>query len=202
MYCPHCLKFINDPDPEFCPHCGSILKKKKFNLGGGSTISLSPKVVKLSVGLLIFLFLVSMISFGGSEETYSSPSASVSSGSANSSNVIIDNSDITVTYNGCEDAMGVTAFYVYLRVQNKLSEEIIVSVGSADVDGETVQTVMTGSPLRIRPGNSGQTGFIFPTANLSIDSVKDAEKATFKVIIHNSDWDIISESNLVTVDLK
>lgn len=29
MYCPHCSKFINEVDPEFCPSCGQNLKKPK-----------------------------------------------------------------------------------------------------------------------------------------------------------------------------
>mgnify|MGYP003295648589 CR=1 FL=1 len=29
MYCPNCLKFVNEADPVSCPYCGQNLKKKK-----------------------------------------------------------------------------------------------------------------------------------------------------------------------------
>ena len=89
-----------------------------------------------------------------------------------------------------------------LKIENKTDIEVFVSIEDADVDGETVQMVMTGVPLVVRPGNSGQTGFIFPMSNLSIASMSEAEKATFRIVLRNNETlDIIAESDLVTVDL-
>lgn len=52
MYCPYCLKFINAPNPEVCPHCGKDLKKKK------KAIVKPPKalgVILLILGILLVL---------------------------------------------------------------------------------------------------------------------------------------------------
>lgn len=52
MYCPYCLKFINAPNPEVCPHCGKNLKKKKKAIGKQPN---ALGVILLILGILLVL---------------------------------------------------------------------------------------------------------------------------------------------------
>lgn len=73
-------------------------------------------------------------------------------------------------------------FYVSLNVQNKTGKTIWVYLDKASVNKETVSMVSTGVPLYIAPGNSGRTGFIFPMAQLSIESTSDVRNITFDLV--------------------
>ena len=73
-------------------------------------------------------------------------------------------------------------FYVSLNVQNKTDKTIWVYLDKASVNKESVSMVSTGVPLYIAPGNSGRTGFIFPMAQLSINSASDVRNITFDLI--------------------
>jgi hypothetical protein len=75
---------------------------------------------------------------------------------------------------------------------------------SGDVDGETVPLIITGTPVHIRSGNSYAATFGFPTMNLSINSVKDAKTATFKIVVRDKEniMDTIFESDLITIELN
>lgn len=116
--------------------------------------------------------------------------------------VLVDNETIKVTYIGAKDEPSLGVFYVTLKIENKTTTDIVINLEDADVDGETIPLIATGIPLVIRPENSGQTGFIFSMANLSITSMNEAAKATFSVVARNNDtYDIIYKSELVTVDL-
>lgn len=116
--------------------------------------------------------------------------------------VLLDNDQMTATFQGVRDMPSLGVFYLDLKIVNKLDEEIVVSLESADVDGETIPLISTGVPLQIRPGNSGSTGFIFSMANLSIDTVSDAEKATFKIVLRSAEnYDVLFESELIEVYL-
>ena len=116
--------------------------------------------------------------------------------------VLVDNETIKVTYIGAKDEPSLGVFYVTLKIENKTTTDIVINLEDADVGGETIPLITTGVPLVIRPENSGQTGFIFSMANLSITSMNEATKATFSVVARNNDtYDIIFKSELVTVDL-
>lgn len=140
----------------------------------------------------------------GAGETVAS--SAVETAGPESEKVIIDNEQMKVTFQKVVDGkdLGVDgAFYVWLNIENRMGEEVTVSVADADVDGHSVSMVMTGAPLNVRPGNSGATGFIFPTSQLGIDSVKDAKEATFLVrLMSKENYDIVAESELVTIDLN
>ena len=117
--------------------------------------------------------------------------------------VLIDNETITATYIGAKDESSLGVFYVTLKIENKTTTDIVINLEDADVDGETIPLIATGVPLVVRPGNSGQTGFIFPMANLSISSMSEAEKATFRIVARdNTTFDTIYESELLTVNLQ
>ena len=73
-------------------------------------------------------------------------------------------------------------FYVSLNVQNKTDKTIWAYLDKASVNKESVSMVSTGVPLYIAPGNSGRTGFIFPMAQLSIDSASDVRNITFDLV--------------------
>lgn len=117
--------------------------------------------------------------------------------------VILDNDMIKVSYRGVTDMPDISYFYVNLNIENKHDKEIWVVLESADVDGETIPLVTTGVPVYIRSGNSFLATYGFPTMNLSINSVKDAKEATFKIVVRDKEniMDTIFESELITVDL-
>lgn len=116
--------------------------------------------------------------------------------------VLVDDDKMKVSFIGAEDMSSLGVFYVTLKIENKTDIDIAVNLEDADVDGETIPMITTGVPLVIRPGNSGQTGFVFSMVNLSISTMDEAEKATFRVVARDNDsYSVVYESELVTVDL-
>ena len=103
-------------------------------------------------------------------------------------------------------------FYVSLNVQNKTDKTIWVylnkasvnkaSVNKASVNKESVSMVSTGVPLYIAPGNSGRTGFIFPMAQLSIESASDVRNITFDLVAADeATLDEIDRVKGISIDL-
>ena len=116
--------------------------------------------------------------------------------------VLVDNETIKATFVGAKDESPLGVFYVTLKIENKTATDIVINLEDADVDGETIPLITTGVPLVVRPGNSGQTAFIFSMVNLSISSMDDATNATFRIVARdNNSFDSICESDLVMVDL-
>ncbi len=179
-----------------CPQCGAPNKKK---------------MGCLSIFLCVIVIFVALISIaailGGEEETITPTGDNISTNGEEivGEAVVIDDDQMKVTYQKVVDGetLGMSGiFYLWLKIENKTDVEVVATLSSADIDGESVSIVMTGVPLNIRPGNSGATGFIFTTTQLSIESVKDAEKVTFKVVLRDAEtYDTVSESDLVTVKL-
>lgn len=93
-------------------------------------------------------------------------------------------------------------FYVSLNVQNKTGKTIWVYLDKASVNKETVSMVSTGVPLYIAPGNSGRTGFIFPMAQLSIESASDVRNITFDLVAADeATLDEIDRVKGISIDL-
>ena len=93
-------------------------------------------------------------------------------------------------------------FYVSLNVQNKTDKTIGVYLDKASVNKESVSMVSTGVPLYIAPGNSGRTGFIFPMAQLSIDSASDVRNITFDLVAADeATLDEIDRVKGISIDL-
>ena len=156
----------------------------------------------LAIALSLFLVLCAGCGLDSVQQTNSNANGNQESTNQTVGKVIIDNDDMKVTYQGISEMASLSVFYVNLKVENKLTQEVTVNLESADVDGETIPLITTGVPLTIRPGNSGATNFIFSMVNLSIDTVNSAKLATFKVVMRSSaDYSVLSESDLVTVNL-
>lgn len=133
------------------------------------------------------------------QEQSQSQSQSQSQGSIE----IANNSYVTAEFEKAYEAPGIEgAFYVDLNVQNKTDKTIWVYLDSASVNNEIVSMVSTGVPLNIAPGNSGETGFIFPTAQLSVDSVSDVRNITFDLVVADKETlEEIDRVKGVSVDL-
>lgn len=96
---------------------------------------------------------------------------------------IANDSYVSAEFDKIYEAPGVEGvFYVSLNVQNKTGKTIWVYLDKASVNKESVSMVSTGVPLYIAPGNSGGTGFIFPMAQLSIESASDVRNITFDLV--------------------
>ena len=161
-------------------------------------------------GVLCFIVIVfTCIAIAGVLGEASDPDDSQSSHPAESTNpslssesILIDDSTIKATFIGAQDQSSLGVFYVTLKIENKTDTEVVINLEDADVDGETIPIITTGVPLVIRPGNSGQTGFIFSMVNLSISTMDEAEEATFRIVARNNEtFDTIYESELITVTL-
>lgn len=222
MYCKKCGTQV-DESVSFCPNCGTSLKghgKKTKKKKPSFLVRFLTVLLTLIIVIPATLLCIAILSDTGDPETVQSEENASNSASFNTeynadmevpateeanaieADYLVDNETFTAEYIGSQDGSGLGVFYVTLKIQNKSDVEVLVSVEDADVDGETVQMVMTGVPLVIKPGNSGQTGFIFPMSNLSITSMDQAEKATFRIVLRdNNSLGIIAESDYVTVDL-
>lgn len=160
--------------------------------------------------LLVFLTLVVVISatlvlVGIMESEPGNNSGAQSSEQQSSGTLktqIVNNDSFSAYYMGAQDQSSLGVFYVYLKIENNLQTNVMVNLEGASVDGETVPLITTGVPLVIAPGNSGQTGFIFSMVNLSISSMDEADQATFRIVLRDSEsLDKLTESGPITIDL-
>lgn len=155
--------------------------------------------------LVIFIVCICLCaSFCACDSTQEQTSAPTETEQAQNPAVILfDNDILSATFIGTQDASSIGVFYVTLKIENKTDADIVVTLEDADVDGETIPLITTGVPLVVRPGNSGQTGFIFSMVNLSISSMSEAEEATFRVVARNNDtFETVYKSDLVTVSIQ
>lgn len=116
---------------------------------------------------------------------------------------IANDSYVSAEFEKIYEAPGVDGvFYVSLNVQNKTDKTIGVYLDKASVNKESVSMVSTGVPLYIAPGNSGRTGFIFPMAQLSIDSASDVRNITFDLVTADeATLDEIDRVKGISIDL-
>ena len=115
---------------------------------------------------------------------------------------IVNEDSFSAYYMGAQDQSSLGVFYVYLKIENNMQTNVMVNLEGASVDGETVPLITTGVPLVIAPGNSGQTGFIFSMVNLGISSMDEADQATFRIVLRDSEsLDKLTESSPITIDL-
>lgn len=171
---------------------------------------------KLSLPLKILIVLIVLITIFLCSAVLSDDNSELANNTTTSANntdttshtkdsteaILVDCDEIKATYIGAEDASSLGVFYVTLKIENRTETEIAINLESADVDGETIPLITTGVPLVIRPGNSGQTAFIFSMVNLSIDSMDDADQAMFKIVARDNDsYDAVYTSELITVNL-
>ena len=116
---------------------------------------------------------------------------------------IANDSYVSAEFEKIYEAPGVEGvFYVSLNVQNKTDKTIWVYLDKASVNKESVSMVSTGVPLYIAPGNSGRTGFIFPMAQLSIESASDVRNITFDLVAADeATLDEIDRVKGISIDL-
>lgn len=116
---------------------------------------------------------------------------------------IANDSYVSAEFEKIYEAPGVEGvFYVSLNVQNKTDKTIWVYLDKASVNKESVSMVSTGVPLYIVPGNSGRTGFIFPMAQLSVDSASDVRNITFDLVTADeATLDEIDRVKGISIDL-
>lgn len=162
-------------------------------------------LVRLLLVLLTLVVVVcSVLIFIGIMEGDATPSGDTQHTASTDSTThkIVDSDDFAAYYMGARDQSDVGVFYVVLKIENKRESSVMVNLEDASVDNETIPLIGTGVPLVIAPGNSGQTGFIFSMVNLSISSMDEADTATFRIVLRdNETLDVVSKSELITVDL-
>lgn len=116
---------------------------------------------------------------------------------------IANDSYVSAEFEKIYEAPGVEGvFYVSLNVKNKTDKTIWVYLDKASVNKESVSMVSTGVPLYIAPGDSGRTGFIFPMAQLSINSASDVRNITFDLVTADeATLDEIDRVKGISIDL-
>ena len=145
----------------------------------------------------LLLLVVMIAAFCGCEDRFAA------TGGSGTSVTLVEKDSYAAYFIGATDQASLGVFYVNLKIQNNTGKTVVVNLEDASVDKETVPMVSTGVPLTIQNGNSGQTGFIFSMANLSINSMNDANSATFRIVLRDADtYDVIEKSDLVTVQLN
>ena len=161
--------------------------------------------MKKFISIILSLLLVISLCACSLADDSSAPASGAPADDTHATNtevVLVDNETIKATFVGAKDESALGVFYVTLKIENKTDSDIVINLEDADVDGETIPLITTGVPLVIRPGNSGQTAFIFSMVNLSISSMDDATNATFRIVARdNESYDAVFESELVTVNL-
>lgn len=150
--------------------------------------------------IILSLLILSLLAFcgcGAQNPPATNPDGENPTSDLVKESVIIENDYVKVSYKDTTDMQNLGVFYLNLKIENKLDKEIWVTLESADVDGESIPLITTGVPVYIRPNNSGVGAFIFSMVNLTINSVDEAENASFKIVI----WDKESTEKLFTSDL-
>lgn len=156
--------------------------------------------MKKIISLLLVLVMVAALC--GCEDLFATTGGTQGSGSSNSVK-LVDKDSYTAYFMGAQDQANLGVFFVTLKIQNNTGKTVVVNLEDASVDGETIPMITTGVPLTILNGNSGQTGFSFSMVNLSINSMKEAKIATFRIVLRDADsYDVIEKSELVTVTLN
>ena len=152
-------------------------------------------------GAIVVLSLSGRMDVGGmsGEQAQDKQTQTQSQGSVE----IANDSYVSAEFEKIYEAPGVEGvFYVSLNVQNKTDKTIWVYLDKASVNKESVSMVSTGVPLYIAPGNSGGTGFIFPMAQLSIDSASDVRNITFDLVAADeATLDEIDRVKGISIDL-
>lgn len=156
--------------------------------------------MKKIISLLLVLVMVEALC--GCEDLFATTGGTQGSGSS-ASVKLVENDSYTAYFMGAQDQANLGVFFVTLKIQNNTGKTVVVNLEDASVDGETIPMITTGVPLTILNGNSGQTGFSFSMVNLSINSMKEAKNATFRIVLRDADsYDVIEKSELVTVTLN
>lgn len=152
-------------------------------------------------GAIVVLSLSGRMDVGGvsGEQAQDKQTQTQSQGSIE----IANDSYVSAEFEKIYETPGVEGvFYVSLNVQNKTDKTIWVYLDKASVNKESVSMVSTGVPLYIAPGNSGRTGFIFPMAQLSIDSASDVRNITFDLVAADeATLDEIDRVKGISIDL-
>lgn len=202
--CKRCGK-IYPNNLKYCPECTA---NTPLSANGCLIAILAPIIVFIAV-LIIGSIIID------TTDTSTSPSSSITNVDSNSNNsskpknskneskVIYSDSDIKITYNKIADGkdLGVTACYIYLKVENLSSQTFNVSLIDAYAN-DTAVTVMTGVPVKIAPGKNSQQPFLFGY-NEIFKSADEVEKLEFKVCLYNTEYsEIIKTTKSIKIDIK
>lgn len=193
-----CKKCGTQYESKFCPNCGAKAKRP---------ISKGRKIAAILVGAF-GLLMVFAIAIGWEEtptDSSSTPTAtSQISDEAKDDNIIYNDSNIKVSFIKVADAsdygVGVTACYIYLKVENVSSQKLTVSLTEAYANDSAV-TVMSGLPMTLAPGKNSKQPFMFGYNNI-LSSAEDVEKLEFKIMLMSEDYKIVDTTDKITVNVK
>ncbi len=92
------------------------------------------------------------------------------------------------------------AFYLQLRVENKSTQKITVSLNNASVNGMSTM-IGSGVPMEIQPGNASKQPFIVFSNNLNINSVADISDIDFSFYLLDENMNVIEETDIIQLSV-
>ncbi len=195
-----CKKCGTEHDSKFCPNCGKKTVK---------SISKGRKIAGIIVVILGLLMIFSVATNWEEIPVDSSPTTSdlqddKKSTAKDTENVIYTDSNIKVSFIKVADASdygtGLTACYLYLKVENIASETLTVSLTEAYANDSAV-TVMSATPMILAPGKNSKQPFVFGYNNI-VSSADEITKLEFKIMLMDEEYTIVDTTQTISVNLK
>ncbi len=192
-----CQKCGTEHSSKFCPNCGKKIKKP---------VSKGRKIAGIIIGVLGLLMIFSVaVNWEETPTDATSDSSQVANGDAQNTekeNIIYTDSNIKVSFIKVDDGadLGVTACYVFLKVENVSSKTFTVSLSEAYANDSAV-TIMSGIPMKLAPGKNSKQPFMFGYNNI-LSSAEEVEKLEFKITLFDENYSIIETTESITVNVK
>ncbi len=170
-----------------CKYCGAEIPKSAKRCPNCNKKVKHPLVSALLTIIIILVFLfVILVVIAPKESSNESPTES-SAKAENKQIVLVDDDCIAAEFLGVDDHPELGAFYVTLRVTNKTDQKIWVYLDEASVNDEMMSLVMSGVPLNILPEKKGTNSFIFSYSQISVESIKEVNTVSFKIVVKNEE---------------
>lgn len=199
-----------------CKKCGYEYQRKINRCPECKTrtpISKGRKITGIIIGILGILMIFSIaVNWEESSTDLSSTPDSSSAPTVNSQqeenksnnteSLVYSDSNIKVSFIKVADAadVGVTACYIYLKVENISTQTFTVSLSEAYANDSAV-TVMSAVPMTLAPGKNSKQPFMFGYNNI-LTSADEVEKLEFKITLFDKDYSIIETTKTITVNVK
>lgn len=229
MYCSNCGAQIPD-GAKFCGSCGKTTNSQASDstYHVPQNTETKPKKRKLGclaqigifLAIVLFAFMIILI-VGSSSDTTSevdhSKAEAVVSEQDNSNSdrfsslpvILCDNEYVYAELTDIKDykdiygslAQDMEACYLEVYATNKYAGEITVVLDNLSVN-DNMTRAMSGLPLELLEGKSGQNSFLFSYGDLPISEKSEIENIEFCVVIMDENWNELYRSEMISIDFE
>ena len=91
--------------------------------------------------------------------------------------------------------------YLQLKVENKSSQTLTVSLSKAAINGMST-TIGSGMPMTILPGNASEQPFILFTNNTGVNNADDIKTLQFSFYLFDENLNKVEETKTVNINIK